>query len=393
MNFPPSTSAQECWKHSSATPLSQYKSLEVAVVLSHFDLSGVTTNTIDLCEGLVNIGHSVTLLVGNPKADHQKKKAAYLRSKGVSVREIHDLHAGKIDMLKAFFDLSKELLSKRYDAIHLESIYLSFIPKLLRKKFVVTLHSWGLKKNIFAPRATRIIAISKGMQEEAIIRHGYNNADIDIVLHGVSPRFARPISDYERMISKSRYDIPEGKIIIGIVGSIQPRKGHHYLLEAVSSMSDRLKKTVHLVFCGNPITPVEETWINNEIDKYQMRSMVTRISHTDPVDVYPCLDIFCLPSVWEGFALVAIEAMLGGLCVLRSDVQGAAEQIDYGVTGFTFKSGNVEDLREILSNLIANPNMMRKVGRQGQEYALQNFTLNTMAANTIEVYKKLQDNE
>ena len=277
----------------------------------------------------------------------------------------------------------------KYDVIHLESIYLSLVPKLLHKKFTVTLHSWGLPKNIFAPRATHIIAISEGIKIEAMERHGYREDDIDIVLHGVSERFAVPVSEKQVLDLKQVFCIPTDKIIIGIVGSIQPRKGHHFLLDAVSRMTPENRDKIHLVFCGNPSGAGNEEWINSQISEYHLKSQVTRISHTDPLNIYRCLDIFCLPSVWEGFPLVAIEAMLAGNCVIRSDVQGAAEQIKEGITGFTFESENVEALKVKLSELIKNPEIIHKIGKQGQKFALQNFTLNTMAENTANVYRKI----
>lgn len=362
--------------------------LNIAVVLSHFELSGVTTNTIDLCEGLVNIGHNVTLIVGQPKEVYQQEKARYIRSRGVSVIEIPDIHRGKINKVRALFSLLKELSFGHYDVIHMESIYLSFIPKLLHKKFTVTLHSWGLKKNIFAPKATRIIAISQGIKEEALNRHGYKEENIDIVLHGVSERFAEPITETKRKELKVRFGIPEGKTVIGIVGSIQPRKGHQFLLKAVGNLETREKDNIHLVFCGNPIGTEDEIWINNEIQKYKLSNKVTIIPHTDPLDVYRCLDILCLPSVWEGFALVTVEAMLAGNCVLRSDVQGAKEQIQNGITGFTFKSQDVDDLREKLQFIISHPDEIKAVALAGKNYALSHFTLNTMAANTAKVFIK-----
>lgn len=366
-----------------------HKTLSIAIVLSHFELSGVTTNTIDLCEGLTSIGHNVTLIVGSPNKQHQFEKAEYVESKGIRIIEIPDLHLGVLNKIRAFISLSKELIKGKYDSIHLESIYLSLIPKILHQKFTVTLHSWGLPKNIFAPRATRIIAISQGMKDEALHRHGYKDEDIDIVLHGVSERYSIPVSAKERNLLKSQFGIPTNKIVIGIVASVQPRKGHHYLLEAVSRLDPNKRDKIHIVFCGNPLSDDNEAWINTEINKFSLNAQVTRIAHTDPLNVYRCLDIFCLPSVWEGFPLVAIEAMLAGNCVLRSNVQGAAEQIQDGVTGFTFESENVSDLKLKLESLIDDPGLVQQIGKRGQEYALKHFTLRVMAENTAKVYLKL----
>lgn len=365
------------------------ENLNVAVVLSHYDLSGVTSNTIDLCEGLKNIGHNVTLIVGHPLDSKENEKSVYAKSKGFNIREMPNPHNGIKERLKSFLFLSKELSEGKYDIIHMESIYLSIIPKLLHKKFTVTLHSWGLKKNIFAPRATRIIAISEGMKQEAITRHGYKESDIDIVLHGVSPRFAEPFTNDDQQSIRKQLELPTDKILIGIVASIEPRKGHHFLLEAVSMLPKEMIDRIHMVFCGNYKGEGSQKWISEQISKFDLDSKVSLLGFQDPLDVYRSLDIFVLPSIWEGFPLTAVEAMLANCCVIRSNVQGAKEQIIDGETGFVFESQNPEALYKTLTALLTDTKLIKQVAANGREYALKNFTLDTMARNTANVYRKI----
>jgi glycosyltransferase involved in cell wall biosynthesis len=101
------------------------------------------------------------------------------------------------------------------------------------------------------------------------------------------------------------------------------------------------------------------------------------------------LDIFCLPSVWEGFPLVVLEAKLAGCCAVRSNVQGAEEQITEGQTGYLFETENPASLQSKLEYLIDNPEQIKQVGYAGREDALKRFTLETMAKNTAKVYRKI----
>lgn len=359
------------------------------MVLSHYELSGVTTNTIDLCEGLAGIGHKVTLIVGKPELPHQLAKQEYLNGKGVETVNFPAVRSGIVSRIKTTTALCRLLSSSRYDIIHMESIYLIFIPKLLHKRFTLTYHSYGLKNNLFSQRATRLIAISKEIKQDAIERHGYKPENVDIVLHGVSRRFAEEITEQQREGIRTKLGIPNDKIAIGIVGSVQPRKGHHFLLEAIADMAADQKDKVHLVFCGDPVSPECGPWIEEQINKFGLRSQVTRIGHCDPLAVYQSLDIFCLPSVWEGFGLVVVEAMLAGCCVVRSNVQGATEQISEDVTGYTFQTESPVALREVLEKLVMSPKTITEVGKNAREAALARFTLETMAQNTVETYRKV----
>lgn len=365
------------------------KNPKIAIVLSNFEQSGVTSNTIDLCIGLKKIGQDVTLIVGEPKTAYQLEKADLLKKQGIKLRYIPSLDRRLSKRIRTFFGLAKEILAGQYDILHLESIYLSIIPKLLGKKFIVTYHSFGLPKNIFAPKATRLISISKGITEDAINRHGYKPNEIDIVLHGVSERFADEYNLKQKNLIKERLGIPENKITIGIVASIESRKGHQFLLEAISKLTPSQRNLVHIIICGNYRNDGSPEWLKTQLEKYDLVNQTTILPFQDPIDIYHILDIFCLPSIWEGFALTVIEAMLSGCCVIRSNVQGSEEQIRQGENGFTFISENPISLKNILSTLIDNPTKIKKIGQTARKDALARFTLTKMAENTLNVYRKL----
>lgn len=337
---------------------------------------------------MARIGHTVTLIVGKPKEEFQHRRAEFLKSKGVKLIYIPDVKGGLTEKVRSFMVLAKMLLSNKFDILHFESIYLTFIAKLLHKRFVLTYHSFGLPNNIFSQHATRLISISEGITEDAIARHGYKNEEIDVVLHGVSERFAERYTKDDQTAIRERLGIPTDKTIIGIVASIEPRKGHHFLLEAVSKLPTEMRDSLHIVFCGNYKGADSEGWIREQMQKFSLTDKVTILGFQDPLIVYQALDIFCLPSVWEGFGLTPIEAMMAGCCVIRSNVQGSKEQIIEGVTGYTFETENPDDLSRVLRKVLSSTNQIPVIAEKARKYALDKFSLTTMARNTAEVYKR-----
>jgi glycosyltransferase involved in cell wall biosynthesis len=333
----------------------------------------------------------VTLLIGKPVQEHQLAKQQYLLDKGVTVINVPTVHGSFLSKIAAFFCIAKYMLTLKYDIIHMESIYLTFIPWILRKKFTLTYHSYRLKKNFFSKRATHLIAISKEIKEDAIQTHNYKPKDVSIVHHGVSRRFSERATEEEKRVIKQHFGLPDGKILVGIVASIEPRKGHHFLLEAVKNLSAAHRNQLHLVFCGNYKGEHSERWMHDLIVQYQLQDKVTVIPHQDSKPIYQVLDIFCLPSIWEGFPLVVIEAQLTGCCVIRSNVQGATEQIEDGKTGYVFETENPASLQAKLEYLLDAPDMIPQVGDAGRAYALNHFTLEIMAENTAKVYHKIID--
>jgi len=337
---------------------------------------------------LVKVGHSVTLIVGKPQEAYQHQRADFLKSLGVKLIYLPDVKGRLPEKIKALLTLSKVLLRNKFDILHFESIYLTFIPKVLHKRFVLTYHSFGLQKNFYSQHATRLISISEGITEDAMKRHGYRKEEIDVVLHGVSERFAQLYTEDEQTTIRKSLGIPVNKTIIGIVASIEPRKGHHFLIEAVSKLPKEMRETLHMVFCGNYKGADSKEWLQETIQKFALSDKVTILGFQDPLKVYKALDIFCLPSIWEGFPLTAIEAMMASCCVIRSNVQGCKEQIIEGVTGYSFESENPDDLARVLREVLLNPQLKTAASKKAREYALSKFSLTTMARNTIEVYKR-----
>jgi glycosyltransferase involved in cell wall biosynthesis len=284
------------------------------------------------------------------------------------------------------------ILAHKYDIIHVESPYLTFIPWLLHKKFTSTFHVNDLVPCFYYKNATHLIAISNETKSYAMEHFGFRSEDITIVNHGVSVRFAQKLSEAQKVQIKTKYKIPNDKLIIGFVGSIEPRKGHDILIKAVDNLSDIYRSKVHIVFVGDDKSSGKNTeWLKSLIQSSMISKQISCIGYTDPQPLYQIFDIFCLPSRLEGFGLVVIEAMMSENCVIRSNTEGASDQISNGMTGYIFENENIDQLSGILAKLISEPSLIKKTAERGKKDALQRFTIETMAENTAKVYQKIID--
>lgn len=366
--------------------------MKILFLLSRCDQTGMTTHTLDLGYALVEQGHSVTTLMGGGEARTSNLYERFLSSgmKIVAFPSIDRTNVGAKIWSMAF--IMFYLMTHRFDVIHVQSPYLSFIPWLLHKPFVSTLHVNDLVRCFYYKNATHLIAISRETKDYAQRVFGYSEKEITIVNHGVSMRFAQQLSKEEKLKTKQHLNIPTDKVIIGLVGSIEPRKGHDILLKSVSLLPASLRNKVHIVFIGSNKSKSEQVthWLNDCIDECGLRRQVSIYEYQDALVFYQLMDIFILPSRLEGFGLVVIEAMLNGVCCVRSNSEGAYEQIEDGKDGFIFEKENVEHLSRILQTLLEKPDIMHLVANAGREKALQKFTSEVMAKNTVAVYRLLQ---
>lgn len=363
--------------------------MKILMILSSPDKTGLTTHTLDLSAALVQLGHEVSLLttVDMPKTAEQEFFIRSFIQKGIYVIQLNN-KKGRIGQFLMVFSFLRELIQRKYDVIHVQSPYYTFLPWLLHKRFVSTLHVNDLVRCFYYKNATHLIAISEETKRYAKKIFAYNDKDVTIVNHGVSLRFANTFSQEEKTLFKREHDIPCDKIIIGLVASIEKRKGHDILLKAIYHLSEELKSKIHVVFVGSSKDGKTNEWLQDLIKQYG-EERVSCFPYQDPEAFYKIFDIFVLPSRLEGFPLVLIEAMLSGCCVLRSNTEGAYEQINSGVNGFIFENENVEQLTELLNTLIRDTSLMYKIAKAGKEKALKEFTSEVMAKKTLEVYKKV----
>lgn len=97
--------------------------------------------------------------------------------------------------------------------------------------------------------------------------------------------------------------------------------------------------------------------------------------------------LFVLPSDMEGMSLSLLDAMSAGVCVLASDLPENLEVICDA--GFSFKAGDVGDLRRMLAFLLADTKLREETGRRAQERVLQNYLWENVAAEMSLLYESL----
>ena len=370
--------------------------MKVLLLISRFDQTGMTTNTLDLYNGLRKFNPETYLLVGIGAMD----TAPAIQSIYSSCRNDENIiyfpapkgHS-KLDYIKSIYAICREVNKIKPDIIHCESPYYTFIPWLLRKPFLTTMHVTDIYPTASYKIGGGVIAISDATRKwaEKICHH--KPEDIYTVLHGVSASFADGADDWNHRIAVRReFNLPTDKVLVGLIGSVEKRKGHDLLIEAIKGMGKEAREKVHIVFVGSDKQHdhSSQKWLDELIVSNNLQKAVTHIEYTTKVkDIYQCLDISTLPSRKEGFALVVIEAMLADCCVIRSDTEGAYEQIENGVSGYVFENENVEQFRCYLQEMILNDEKRISIAKNGQTRALELFTSDVMAKNTFEVYKKI----
>ncbi len=259
------------------------------------------------------------------------------------------------------------------------------------RAFVISRHNddrfrrWLPLRLVFAPslrRAGRIIAISQAVRRFLIEVEKADAGKIEVVLYGIDAdaraRAGRP-GRFRREIGART------EPIVGYVGRLTRQKGVDVLLRAFAGVEKRIPDA-RLVLAGDgPDRPALEELARS----LGLRRVMFLGWRQDITDIMADVSLLAVPSRWEGFGLVALEAMALGKPVVAARVSALPEIVMPEETGLLVSSGSAAELAEALLSLLLDPSRAGRMGRAGIARVKAEFPVGKMAARTAEIYAAL----
>jgi D-inositol-3-phosphate glycosyltransferase len=243
--------------------------------------------------------------------------------------------------------------------------------------------------------ADRVIAATLAEQAQLQWLYKVSKKTISVIPPGVDISHFYPIPDDE---AKAFVGIPPKDRMILYVGRIEPLKGLDVLLEAIGRFcqSERLEQShLHLAIIGGEPDVRRETMsiemarLQTLREKYGLSEVVTflgkRGQDTLPY-YYSAAEVVVVPSHYESFGMVALEAMACGTPVVASQVGGLAFLVQDGVTGYTVPVGDPEALCAHLQSLLNNRELRQKMGEQAVATARE-YAWDKIAVQMIHLYQ------
>ncbi len=226
--------------------------------------------------------------------------------------------------------------------------------------------------------ADRIIAATPAEKSQLIEYLDADAAKIAIVPPGVDlSRFQR----IDKREAKARVDIPCGEHTILFAGRIEPLKGIDTLLRAMSILQERhpqaVKNTTVAIIGGDPwadTLDAEMARLQALRQQLEIHDLVTFLGAKNQEvlpDYYAVADMVVMPSHYESFGMVALEAMAVGTPVIASEVGGLAHLIQHTINGFHVPSRDPEALAERILQLLQAPDLRQQLGDHAWVYAQQ----------------------
>ncbi|MFZ4663195.1 MAG: glycosyltransferase [Caldilineaceae bacterium] len=308
-----------------------------------------------------------------------------------------------------------------YDLIHSHYWLSGLVAEQLQRAWphapiVHMFHTLGHMKNLIAQDASerapqerldgeahviriadRIIAATPAEEQQLLDYYAADPGKIRVIPPGVDLGRFRPI---DKKAAKTKVGIPCGDGNILFVGRIEPLKGVDTLLRAMSILQERhpeaIRHTCLAIVGGDP-------WrdgLDTEMARLQqlrtdlgIHDLVTFLGAKDQ-DILPyyyaAAEVVVMPSHYESFGMVALEAMAMGTPVIASEVGGLAHLIQPGVTGFHVPSRDPEALAARLLVLLTDKELRQKFGQQARAHAKQ-YSWEAITARMVDVYGEVTE--
>lgn len=274
------------------------------------------------------------------------------------------------------------------DVIYCHSTWAGLFVRLpqfvFSKKYriIYNAHGWSFlrdtvkwKKNIYALierilllKTDKIINVSC-FEYNAAKRYGLNSEKQEVIYSGL-PEKKEDVDETIKLSDK--------KINILFVGRFDPQKGVDYLLDVFNKCT---RKDIHLTLIGDNV-------IGGLQIKKQNTNQITFLGwvpHDKIANYYNACDAVIMPSRWEAFGLVAIEAMKYGKPVIASNRGALPELIEKRKNGIIFDFNDKESLIEIVDSL--EKESLRDMGVLARQIFCTKYRANNMINSTVEVYK------
>lgn len=198
---------------------------------------------------------------------------------------------------------------------------------------------------------------------------------IRVIHNGIDPKFGKG-----KPMSRKGYPI------IGIVARLTKQKGISYLIKAIPVIAEKYKN-VKVLIAGSG---QEEESLKTLAKRLRISEKITFLGYVnDPLSVINQMDIFVLPSVWEGFPYVLLEAMLLKKPIVATNIFGVNEIIEHEKSGLLVEPRNTVSIANAIIRILSEKHYADRMGNAGHRRVLKHFTIEKTVNKIESIYHSL----
>jgi glycosyltransferase involved in cell wall biosynthesis len=353
-------------------------------------IAGSENHLLTLLPSLPDYGYEPTMLVLADRSGRSDPFVAHMQAVGVPTEVIP--MRGDLDPL-LLHRLVHFIRQGGHHIVHTHllhaDLYGRLAARIAGRKVISTYHCddpfhliWGVKQvdRITALMCSQIICISKAVQEFVHKQIGVAVKRLNVVHYGLKP----PPLNNSLVNIRANLSIGSADSLVGIVARLTEQKGHSHLLHAIQLLLNSIP-SIHLAIVG-------DGELRSQLEDLSIQLGIKEHVHflgfrSDVLNLMCEFDILVVPSLFEGFGLVLLEAMAAAKPIVATRVSAIPEIIVDGKTGLLVPPCDPRGLAQAILQLIMNPGLALNLGYCGRKQLEQRFTVQKMVEDTVRVYR------
>ena len=246
-------------------------------------------------------------------------------------------------------------------------------------------HIHGVERWI-TNRADRVIACSYYMREQIADIFGVEEERVAVIPNGIDPEDLNPHDEPELRRLRAQFAAPDERLVL-LIGRLVYEKGFQLALEAMPRLVEAVPGTRFLV-AGSGTHEQELRRQATELGLDPHGTFLGWIGDDVLHSLYRIADVCVVPSIYEPFGLVALEAMASGCPCIVADTGGLREVVPHNEAGLRFRARDPEALGEMVERVLTDEQLRERLVAEGSEHVLR-FDWADVAETTAAVYAEL----
>lgn len=366
--------------------------LSVMLVTTRLHIGGEELSTLTIARELKRRGHHVSWVsTDGPLRKEVEEAGIPLISATINRRDPYGVLLGSLAL--------RRLMShERIHIIHCQSVVPAIMASLGRPGFRgykprIIWHDRGVKDRTYAVIARLcnhlidFVITNSDYEKGKLLRRGMRPQKVGTIHNCLNLPFPQSVAKPKDRDMLASLGVAESDVVIGTVGRLHPFKGgHDQLLKAVARVSTEILNCKLLVVGTGP---VQADLVNLAKSLgIESRTIFTGVRR-DLARLYPIMDVFVLPSTWESFGNVLVEAMAHAKPVVATRVGGIPEAVTDGVTGILVPPGDPASLAEAILTLARDQELAARLGNAGRARVKDYFSPTRLGDELEALYHSL----
>jgi glycosyltransferase involved in cell wall biosynthesis len=312
----------------------------------------------------------------------------------------HVIESEKAFDITVWKQVKRFMQQQQVDIVHVHGTRANtnvlWAARSLQLPLVYTIHGWSFHEGLHPVMKHARIAAEKYITRKAQVNicvsesnrqtglRAFGGFNAEVIRNGVNPQKFNPAAAYPDV--KAACGIPAHHLVVGYIARMTLQKDPVGMIKAFATVAAQIPDITLLMVGGGEL---QQSARDTAASLHISDRVVFQDFRQDVPALLNAMDIYCLPSLWEGFPIGVLEAMAMGKAVVASDVDGTREAVDHEHNGLLVPPSDSAALATAIIRLARDFSLRKRLQQKAIDTIRSTYNVTGMTRNIEAIYQKL----